>query len=396
MWGTITCPKCKHGNPGTARECSSCGTPFVLASAAASGTSTSASVSTMQPPTPAANPVPAEGTAKPSWMTTNAPLPSPPAQSRNIEAEAPRIVSQGAVSQPVPPTPITSPLVNQPANASPPQSPGHRLLLPLLVAALVLAGVVAFYFVRRDSSVTAAPPSDSNVALPASPSGRGPETLAPSAELIARWKSAVVLIESYAFKGNEIIHIEGKTSQGTGFFVSADGLIATAHHVIRQVDDGLEHRLAVKLLDTSKFEQVLCLAEDKENDLAVMKIAKQGTEYLRLSSTDSIPQTTRIFVIGHPGKGTYSEFWSVTQGSVTSRAIGPDEKEYYGVDARIEPGNSGGPVLLTGGEVIGVADWKVTATSMNYAVPVQKLRTLIERAKEVKGSPCGIGGKMTW
>ncbi|MBK9260265.1 MAG: trypsin-like peptidase domain-containing protein [Polyangiaceae bacterium] len=103
-------------------------------------------------------------------------------------------------------------------------------------------------------------------------------------------------------------------------------MIATAHHVIRQVDDGLDHRIAVKLLDTSKFEQVLCLAEDKENDLAVIKIAKQGTEYLRLSSTDSIPQTTRIFVIGHPGKGTYSEFWSVTQGSVTSRAIGPDEK----------------------------------------------------------------------
>ncbi|MBK9260201.1 MAG: trypsin-like peptidase domain-containing protein [Polyangiaceae bacterium] len=332
-------------------------------------------------------------------MTTNTPLPSPPAQpplTQNVETETPRIVSQGAVLQPAPSTPITSPLSKQTTGASAPQSAGQRLLLPLLVAALVLTGLAAFYFVRRDSNGTAVPPSNSDIAQPPPTSGRGLETLAPSGELIARWKSAVVLIESYAFKGNDIIHIEGKTSQGTGFFVSADGLIATAHHVIRQVDDGLDHRIAVKLLDTSKFEQVLCLAEDKENDLAVIKIAKQGTEYLRLSSTDSIPQTTRIFVIGHPGKGTYSEFWSVTQGSVTSRAIGPDEKEYYGVDARIEPGNSGGPVLLTGGEVIGVADWKVTATSMNYAVPVQKLRTLIERSKDAKGSPCGIGGKMTW
>jgi len=97
-----------------------------------------------------------------------------------------------------------------------------------------------------------------------------------------------------------------------------------------------------------------------------------------------VDETTPVVVVGHPR----GELWSITQGTITGYRK-KDGQAFYGTDARIEPGNSGGPVTLRAtGEVIGVSDWKVGGTSLNYAIPVEVVADFVAAYGKDAGQPC--------
>lgn len=142
---------------------------------------------------------------------------------------------------------------------------------------------------------------------------------------------------------------------GSGFLVSADGLILTNKHVV--ADEQASY--TVVLSDGSKYSAKV-LARDPRDDLALVKIDIQNAPFLKLADSSNLQIGQKVVAIGN-SLGQYQN--TVTSGIVSGigRSItagaGDSSEQLEGViqtDAAINPGNSGGPLLNLSGEVVGV------------------------------------------
>lgn len=162
-------------------------------------------------------------------------------------------------------------------------------------------------------------------------------------ELIKRTKPAVVCLK-------------GLDKSGSGFFVTGTGVIATNAHVAR----GEESLLAV-LPDGRQFPAKVVYVDDAL-DIALAKIDPQGAKaefpHLPVADVASVRQGESVIAIGNPGEGL---LFSVTKGIVNavgkSSANGPGT--WIQTDALLNPGNSGGPLINSRGEVVGINTLKI-------------------------------------
>ena len=142
---------------------------------------------------------------------------------------------------------------------------------------------------------------------------------------------------------------------GSGFFVSADGLILTNKHVVSDS----EASYTVITSDGKHFEAKV-MAVDPRNDLAVVKVEADKLPFLKLADSSLIQVGQRAVAIGN-SLGEYQN--TVTTGIVSgigrqitaSGNLGEEQLDcVIQTDAAINPGNSGGPLLNTAAEVIGI------------------------------------------
>ena len=181
-----------------------------------------------------------------------------------------------------------------------------------------------------------------------------------------------------------VVHIETKVSNdssyfdavptgdtGSGFLVSADGLIVTNEHVITDASV-----ITVSLYDGSVYEAGL-VGIDSENDIAVIRInVDEGIQlsYLEFGDSSTLSVGQKVLAIGNPFGYDRTMVTGIISG--LSRPIrDEDGKVLLGMiqtDAPINPGNSGGPLLNTKSQVIGIntAIYSTSGTSqgMNFAV----------------------------
>jgi serine protease Do len=134
---------------------------------------------------------------------------------------------------------------------------------------------------------------------------------------------------------------------GSGFIVSADGIVLTNAHVVADAEE-----VTVKLTDQREFKAKV-LGSDKRTDVAVLKIDARDLPTVRIGD----PATTRVgewvVAIGAP----YGLDNTVTSGIVSAKARAlPGESivPFIQTDAAVNPGNSGGPLFNLRGEVIGI------------------------------------------
>ena len=144
---------------------------------------------------------------------------------------------------------------------------------------------------------------------------------------------------------------------GSGFIVSADGVILTNDHVVRDAE-----RIMVTLPDGRDFEAEL-LGTDQLTDVAVLRIRGTDLPVAPVGTSEGLLIGEWSLAIGNPFGNLFSNSEpSVTAGVIsgTGRHIIPDDEDrvvYLGMiqtDASINPGNSGGPLVNSAGEVIGV------------------------------------------
>lgn len=165
-------------------------------------------------------------------------------------------------------------------------------------------------------------------------------------DAVDKTKNAVVKID--VFKT-----IKGKlrpAGSGSGFIFSSDGLIFTNCHVV----DGAE-KIMVSLLNESEIEATL-IGKDPDTDIAILKIYAEGYSVAKLGSTDELQIGQFVIAIGNP----YGYQHTVTTGVIS--ALGRTLQTQSGklvdnviqTDAALNPGNSGGPMITTDGEAIGV------------------------------------------
>jgi serine protease Do len=168
---------------------------------------------------------------------------------------------------------------------------------------------------------------------------------------------------------------DGKgASLGTGFVVSADGLIATNFHVI---DVG--RAVTVELADGKHYSATEVHAADRERDLAVIRINAKGLIPLKLGDSTKMKDGQAVVAIGNP-RGFKR---SVVTGVLSSRRE-VEGRPMLQLAMPVEPGNSGGPVLDMEGRVIGVVSSKSLVTpNLGFAVAVESLKPLLEKPHPV-------------
>ena len=169
---------------------------------------------------------------------------------------------------------------------------------------------------------------------------------------------------------------------GTGFVISADGLIATNKHVVSDTD--AKYRVVTK--DNKTFE-VQRIFRDPTNDLAILKIEASGLTPAQLGDSDKLKVGQFVMAIG-TALGEFRH--TVTTGVVSGLGRGITAGGPFGgeaeqldnviqTDAAINPGNSGGPLLNSAGQVIGV-NTAVSAEGQNigFAIPINVIKEAIE------------------
>ena len=191
-----------------------------------------------------------------------------------------------------------------------------------------------------------------------------------------------------------LLSIIGLNGRGFGSgFVVHEGHIATNYHVVEDMFYG-----RAKLVEKKKWHFFMgpILKADKEHDLAVVKIAGINAPALRLGDSDTVQIGDTVYVAGNPSgpKGIPRE-GVVTIGKI-KRILTKDIRvggkplrgKKFQIDASMAPGNSGGPVLNSSGEVIGISVAAYTGTDgeeyipqgYNYAIAVNHLKQLAKRA----------------
>ena len=162
---------------------------------------------------------------------------------------------------------------------------------------------------------------------------------------------------------------------GSGFFVG-DNLIATNYHVI----EGAARGTAKLVGQFSTYTIAGVTATDKTNDLALLKVTVSGIKPLPLGNSSDVKIGETVYVAGNPRglEGTFSD------GIISSRRD-QDTKERLQMTAPISPGSSGGPVLNSKGEVIGVSFMTlVGGQNLNFAIPSRYLTELLTESTPAK------------
>jgi S1-C subfamily serine protease len=134
---------------------------------------------------------------------------------------------------------------------------------------------------------------------------------------------------------------------GSGYFVDAGGYVLTARHVIEGTN-----RIVMRTQDGKELSAIV-VRYSTDFDAAVLRVEGEGFAVLTFGDSDTIRQGSEVLVFGYPLSTTMgASTFTVTRGIVS--AIRPGN-EGVQIDAALNPGNSGGPVVNLKGEVIGIA-----------------------------------------
>jgi S1-C subfamily serine protease len=188
-------------------------------------------------------------------------------------------------------------------------------------------------------------------------------------DAVDKVKNAVVKIDVYK-------NVKGKfhaAGSGSGFIFSSDGLIFTNSHVVHGAD-----RVMVSLLNENEIEAGL-VGEDPDTDLAILKIYTDGYSVAKLGDASQLQIGQFVVAIGNP----FGYQHTVTAGVVS--ALGRTLRTQSGhlvdnviqSDAALNPGNSGGPMINTDAEVIGVNTAMINgAQGLSFSVDVNTAKEI--------------------
>ena len=166
----------------------------------------------------------------------------------------------------------------------------------------------------------------------------------------------------------------GEKGLGTGFVISADGLIATAAHVV-----GEGRPVAVEFPDGKRYDVVAVHAHDHRHDLAVIKIDAKGLRPLPLGDSDALKDGQAVVAFGNPKGLRFS-----VVGGVVSAVREVEGRKMLQLALAVEPGNSGGPVVDMQGRVRGIVSLKSLVTeNLAFAAGSNELKPLLDKPNPV-------------
>ena len=180
---------------------------------------------------------------------------------------------------------------------------------------------------------------------------------------------------------HELVNWDGN---GSGFFLSDEGYIATNQHVI----EGAK-KIQVEYLENGekKVFEAKVIVSDKPNDLAILEIIDE-----KFKMNNSIPYGldftikdigSDVFALGYPMADVLGDDIKYTEGTISSKTGIDGDISTYQISVPIQPGNSGGPLFDENGNVVGITSSILNremfdSENVNYAIKVSYLKNLID------------------
>lgn len=215
-------------------------------------------------------------------------------------------------------------------------------------------------------------------------------------QLVEKVTPAVVQINAVGLSavGSSSFRLQTNRSTGSGVLVDAEGYVVTNAHVV-----GAARRVHVTLAlsagEPDRFRSVLkplgktvdaeVLGVDRETDIAVLKIAAGKYPQLNFADSEALRQGDFVFAAGSP----FGLDNSISLGIVSSvaRQIRPDDAVIYiQTDASVNPGNSGGPLLDSDGNIAGINTFILSQSGGNegvgFAVPSNIVRAVYQQIRK--------------
>ncbi len=180
--------------------------------------------------------------------------------------------------------------------------------------------------------------------------------------------------------GSSVIKVSTPGGLGSGVLINEDGFAITNAHVIQGETD-LEVTVWLPQEDGSlqrtTIEEVEIIAINNHLDLALLSITHPEDipfDFSFLEKAESIVVGQPVFAIGNP----LGLERSMSQGVISTKQRSFDGLTYIQTDAAVNPGNSGGPLFNTKGEVVGITNMGITAAeSLNFAIPTRYVKDFI-------------------
>ena len=193
--------------------------------------------------------------------------------------------------------------------------------------------------------------------------------------------------------GQRKIQTPKREATGSGVIISADGYIVTNNHVVAGADE-----LTVTLNDNREFSARI-IGTDETTDLALIKIEGKNLPAITIASSDDLKVGEWVLAVGNP-LGLNN---TVTAGIVSAKArsLGANGVEsFIQTDAAINQGNSGGALVNTRGELVGINAMLYSQTGSNigygFAIPTTIMNKVVADLKQygtVQRAFVGIKGK---
>jgi hypothetical protein len=257
---------------------------------------------------------------------------------------------------------------------------GHRLrrrtapALLIVVATFAIAAVILGTLAVVELGIPFAP----TLRFPWSPTPAPPPTVS---AIVSKTESAVVTVKAILFRTG--------TSEGSGFLIDKEGDVITNAHVVAHATD-------VSVIDSRGVpHSVTLIGIDQAEDLAEVRVPDLA-HHAPLTPASRVPAVgTDILVIGNPF-GQLPE--TVTKGIISG--VGRDEtvggtyyRDLLQIDAVVNPGNSGGPVVDLTGRVVGVLTIGSSLSRFGFAIPITSVTGLARRWADAD-SPVLLGPPM--
>ena len=184
-----------------------------------------------------------------------------------------------------------------------------------------------------------------------------------------------------------------RAAAGSGVIISADGYIVTNNHVVDGADE-----LTVSLNEGSKEYSARVIGADKTTDLALIKIDGKNLPAIAIANSDDVKVGEWVLAVGNP-LGLNN---TVTAGIISAKArtLGANGVEsFIQTDAAINQGNSGGALVNTRGELVGINAMLASPTGSNigygFAIPTAIMNKVVDDLKQygnVQRAMIGIQG----
>ncbi len=208
--------------------------------------------------------------------------------------------------------------------------------------------------------------------------------------VVAKASPSVVTVSGSFLKRNGV---QGGQQQdiGSGFVVSADGLIVTNKHVVS--DTSISYKV---ITSDNKEYAVSKISRDPNNDIAILKISASGLTPIVLGSSTNLKVGQSVIAIG-TALGQFRH--TVTTGVISGLGRGIEAGDPYQgyveqldniiqTDAAINPGNSGGPLINSSGQVIGInVAVAQNAQNVGFAIPVNTVKDALDQFNKTGSFP---------
>lgn len=197
-----------------------------------------------------------------------------------------------------------------------------------------------------------------------------------ASDVVANVKDSVVEITTSTISYGSFMGQYVSSGAGSGVILSEEGLVVTNHHVIDNASE-----IKVKLTSGDEYVATL-IASDAQTDLAVLRIDAENLQPAVLGDSDTMRVGESVYAIGNP---LGSLGGSVSEGIVSAKdreiTIDGQDMVLLQTSAAVNPGNSGGGLFNSKGELVGIVNAKSTGEDIEgigFAIPISLAKGIIE------------------